>query len=68
MVIDIPTPIVAAGKDVVLPTDKAGRAEQRIAGCGFEVFEDQGHTLFVNDPQRLVLLLTSFFKEIGEQD
>lgn len=62
--IRVPTLIVAAGKDL-MPVDALRRTANGIPGCHLEVFEENGHQLHNESPQRFVRLLTSFVKEVS---
>jgi len=62
--IKVPTLIVAGGKDMQ-PVDAVRRDANGIKGCRFEVFEDNGHMLPIESPQKFVDLLTSFITEVS---
>jgi pimeloyl-ACP methyl ester carboxylesterase len=62
--IKVPTLIVAGGKDMQ-PVDAVRRDANGIKGCRFELFEDAGHFLTVESPQKFVDLLTSFIKDVN---
>jgi pimeloyl-ACP methyl ester carboxylesterase len=62
--IRVPTLIVAGGKDMQ-PVDAVRRDANGIKGCRFELFEDTGHFVPVESPQKFVDLLTSFIKEVS---
>ena len=62
--IRVPTVIAAGAKDD-LPVDWERRYANAIDGCRFEVFEDDGHMLPMESPQKLVDLLTSFIKGVS---
>ena len=61
--IRIPTLIVAGAKDD-LPVEWEKRYADKIKGCRFEVFEDSGHFIPQESPQRFVDLLTGFIEEV----
>ena len=63
--IRIPTLIVAGAKDD-LPIDWERRYANEISGCRFEVWEDDGHFLPIESPQKFVDLLTSFIKSVSK--
>ncbi len=60
--IKVPTLIVAGAKDTI-PLDLQKLAANGIKGCRFEVFEDNGHFLPQETPQKFVDLLMSFIKD-----
>lgn len=60
----VPTLIVAGAKDSI-QVDWLRRNANGIKGCRFEVWEDDGHALLVESPQKVVDLLTSFIKDVG---
>lgn len=62
--IRVPTVIVAGAKDD-LPVDWQRRYANAIDGCRFEVFEDSGHFIPMENPQKFVDLLTSFIKDVS---
>jgi 3-oxoadipate enol-lactonase len=62
--IKVPTLIVAGAKDTI-PLDLQRLAANGIKGCRFEVFEDNGHFLPQESPQKFVDLLTSFITEVS---
>ena len=64
--ISVPTLIVAGAKDS-LPVDWERRYTNSINGCRFEVWEDNGHMIPQESPQKLVDLLTSFIKDVSIQ-
>ena len=57
--VGVPTLVVAAGRDII-PVDMIRSAALEIKDCRIEVFEEEGHTLFVESPGRFVALLTEF--------
>jgi len=61
--ISVPTLIIAGAKDD-LPLEFERRYANAIKGCRFEVFEDSGHFIPMDDSQKLVDLLTSFIKDV----
>ena len=63
--IRVPTLIVAGAKDD-LPIDWERRYANEINGCRFEVWEDDGHFLPIESPQKFVDLLTSFIKGVSK--
>ena len=62
--IRVPTLIVAGAKDDI-PLDWERRYANAIDGCRFKVFEDDGHFIPIESPQKLVDLLTSFIKDVS---
>jgi len=62
--IRVPTLIVAAGKDAI-SLNAIRRTANGIPGCHFEVFEENGHQLHNESPQRFGGLLTTFVKELS---
>jgi pimeloyl-ACP methyl ester carboxylesterase len=62
--ITIPTLIVAGAKDD-LPIDWERRYANAIKRCRFEVWEDDGHFLPQESPQKFVDLLTSFITDVS---
>jgi pimeloyl-ACP methyl ester carboxylesterase len=62
--ISVPTLIVAGAKDPT-PPNVQGLDANAIEGCRFEVFEDAGHFIPYESPQKLVDLLTSFIKDVS---
>lgn len=58
--INRPTLIVTAGKGPLLATFLD--MERRIPGSRLEVFNDAGHALFVDEPERFNTLLTDFMR------
>lgn len=64
--ISVSTLIIAGAKDD-LPLEFERRYANAIKGCRFEVFEDSGHFIPMDDPQKLVDLLTSFIKDVSRQ-
>ncbi len=60
--IRVPTVIVAAGKDM-LSVDDIRRTADEIKGCRFEVWDDNGHNITYESPQKVVDLLTSFISD-----
>jgi pimeloyl-ACP methyl ester carboxylesterase len=62
--IKAPTLIVAGAKDMI-PVDLLRRNADAIKGCRFELWEDDGHALPMESPQKVVDLLTSFIVSIG---
>lgn len=62
--IRVPTLIMAGAKDD-LPLDWERRYANAIDGCRFEVFEDDGHFLPMESPQKFVDLLTGFIKDVS---
>ena len=63
--IRVPTLIVAGAKDD-LPIDWQKRYADAINGCRFERWEDDGHFLPQESPQKFVDLLTSFIQEVSK--
>jgi len=63
--IRVPTLIVAGAKDMT-PVDAVRRDASGIKGCRFEVFEESGHILPIESPQKFVDLLTSFIKDVSK--
>ncbi len=59
--IRVPTLIMAGAKDMI-PIDAIRHDANRIKGCRFEVFENRGHLLPIESPQKFVNLLTNFIK------
>jgi len=59
--IRVPTVIAAGAKDD-LPVEWERRYANAINGCRFELFENSGHFIPMESPQRFVDLLTSFIK------
>jgi len=64
--IRVPTLIVAGAKDD-LPVDWERRYANAIDGCRFELFEDSGHFIPMENPQKFVDLFTSFIKEVSQR-
>jgi pimeloyl-ACP methyl ester carboxylesterase len=62
--IRVPALIVAGVKDLT-PVDAVQHDASGIRGCRFEVFEDSGHFVPTERPQKLVDLLTSFIKDVS---
>ena len=62
--IRVPTLVMAGAKDAT-PVDAVRRDANGIRGCRFEVFEDSGHFVPIERPQKLVDLLTSFIKDVS---
>jgi pimeloyl-ACP methyl ester carboxylesterase len=56
---------VAGAKDSI-QVDWLRRNANGIKGCRFQVWEDDGHALLVESPQKVVDLLTSFIKEVSK--
>ncbi len=63
--IRVPTLIVAGAKDD-LPVEWERRYANEIKGCRFEVFEDSGHYIPIESPQKFVDLLTRFIKGVSK--
>ena len=63
--IRVPTLILAGAKDS-LPLDLQGHYASHIYGCRFEVWEEGGHLMPLDSPQRLVDLLVSFIKDVSK--
>ncbi len=59
--IGVPTLIVAGAKDPT-PSDVTRLDANSIKGCRFEIFEDAGHFVPQETPQKVVDVLTSFIK------
>ena len=62
--IKVPTLIVAGGKDFI-PLDALRRTASGMPGCRLEVFEENGHMLHMESPERFVELLTGFITEVS---
>ncbi len=63
-----PTLIVTGAQDKTAPLDMVVRPTvDAIKGSRFEVFEDNGHFLPLENPQELVDLLTSFIKDVSKE-
>jgi len=62
--IKIPTLIVVGAKDGI-PSNWERRYANTIKGCRFELWEDDGHFLPMENPQKFVDLLTSYIKEMS---
>jgi len=60
--IKVPTLIMAGAKDD-LPVDWERRYADAIDGCRFELFENIGHFIPMESPQKFIDLLTSFIKD-----
>ncbi len=56
-----PTMIVHGTRDEVIPVEAGVRLHEGIAHSRLELFEDAGHTLFLDDTVRFVGLLREFF-------
>ncbi len=64
--IRVPTLILAAAEDFYCPPDLERRYVSQIEGCRFEVWEDGGHMMPLDSPQRLVDLLVSFIEDVNK--
>lgn len=64
--IRIPTLIIAGAKDD-LPVDWERRYANAIGVCRFELIEDSGHFIPMDNPQKLADLLTIFIKDVSRQ-
>jgi pimeloyl-ACP methyl ester carboxylesterase len=64
--ITVPTLIVAGAKDD-LPSDWERRYANAIKRCRFELWEDDGHFLPMESPQKFVDLLMSFIKDVSKE-
>ena len=64
--IKVPILILAGGKDMI-PLDGIRRTASGIPGCRLEVFEENGHMLHMESPERFVELLTGFISEVGQK-
>ena len=64
--IRVPTLVVAGAKDPTSP-DASRRDANGIKGCRFELFEDSGHHIPIESPQKLVDLLTSFIEDASKR-
>ena len=62
--IRVPTLIMADAKDD-LPLEWERRYANAIDGCRFEVFENDGHFIPVDNPQKLVELLIGFINDVS---
>ena len=62
--IKVPMLILAGAKDD-LPLDFERRYADAIKGCLYEVWEDDGHYMPQESPQKVVDLLTSFIKDVS---
>jgi len=62
--IRVPTLILAGGKDTI-PLDMQRRAADGIKGCRFEEWQDNGHFIPQESPQKFVDLLTTFIKDVS---
>ncbi len=60
--LSMPTMIIGAGRDII-PAHLVGETAAAIPGCRLEVFEDSGHTLFVERPQMFAGVLMDFLDE-----
>ena len=54
-------------KDPHMLSDWEWRYASQIEGCRFEVWEDGGHMMPLDSPQRLVDLLVSFIEDVSKR-
>jgi pimeloyl-ACP methyl ester carboxylesterase len=64
--IKVPTLLLAGAKDPHFLSDWEWRYASQIEGCRFEVWEDGGHMMPLDSPQRLVDLLVSFIEDVSK--
>jgi len=62
----VPTLILAGAKDS-LPLDWERRYASQIKGCRFEVWEEDGHLIPLDSPQRVGDLLVSFIEHVSKE-
>lgn len=59
----VPTLILWGERDDVIPVEHAYAAADRIAGSRLEIFEQAGHFLHVEEPQRFATALSNFIEQ-----
>ena len=62
--IRVPVMMVIAGKDSTLSPDEEWRTVKQIPGAKAVFFEDEGHIMYMESPQRLVSELTFFIDRL----
>ena len=63
--IRVPTLIMVGAKDPTSP-DASKLDANGIKGSRFELFEESGHFIPIESPQKFVYLLTSFIKDVNK--
>ena len=62
--IEVPTLMLIGGKDNIIPPDEQWRTVKQIPGAKAVFFQDEGHGVTVENPQKVVSELTSFIAQL----